>query len=75
MHANTSHGHHDHPHAVSDVMIGFVVLGLAFTVLCIAMLRSGADEELWHTLAVGIGIPSALAASFVCLRRAFEDSQ
>lgn len=74
MHAHTSH-HHDHRHAVSDVMIGFVVLGLVFTVLCIAMLRSGGDEELWHTLAVGIGIPSALVASFVCLRRAFEDSQ
>ncbi|MGH3360771.1 MAG: hypothetical protein ACRDO7_18350 [Nocardioidaceae bacterium] len=76
MHAQLSHDphHHHHQHAVSDVMIGIVALGLAFTALCIVMMRATGDDEPWHTLAVGIGIPSALTASFVCLRRGWEDT-
>lgn len=75
MNAHITHPHHHHQHAVSDVMIGVVAIGLAFTVVCIAILESGAgDSDVWHTLAVVIGIPSALTLSFVCLRRGWEDS-
>lgn len=77
MHAQASHHRpHHHRHTVSDVMAGVVVLGLGFTVLCIAMMEAGAyDGVPWHTLGIGIGIPTALLASFVCLRRAFEDAE
>lgn len=66
---------HQERHNVSDVMIIGVALGLAFTVLSIVMMRTGAyDGVPWHSLAIGVGIPSALTASFVCLRRGWEDT-
>ena len=66
---------HDKRHNVSDVMLVFVVIGLAFTAVAIVMMRSGAyDGVPWHTLIAAIGIPSALLASYVCLRRGWEDS-
>lgn len=71
------HGHHQHQHhqhTVSDVMIAAVVVGLCFTILCIVMMRMDAyDGVPWHMMGVAVGVPSALLASLVCLRRAFED--
>ncbi|UYM07385.1 hypothetical protein [Solicola gregarius] len=66
---------HQERHNVSDVMITCVVIGLAFTAFSIVMMRTGTYDSMpWHTLAVAIGIPSALMASFVCLRRGWEDT-
>lgn len=75
VHLSLGHGHHDHRHTTSDVMLAVVLAGLAFTAFSIAMMYEGASQEPWHMLAVLIGIPSALTASFFCLVRGWENSQ
>ena len=69
------HHHHEHRHTLSDVLIGIVVIGIAFTVFSIAMMRTSATEDPWHMLAVLVGIPSALTASFFCLVRGWENTR
>lgn len=75
VHLSLGHGHHDHRHAASDVMITVVVIGVAFTMFSIAMMRAGSSDDPWHLLAIVVGIPSALTASFFCLVRGWENTQ
>ena len=65
------HRHHER-HAISDVLIVVVVIGLAFTVFSIAMTYAAGSDDPWHMLAILVGIPSALTASFFCLVRGWE---
>lgn len=65
-----------HPHLASGLLATAAGIGLAFAVLCIVMYQTKAYEGApWHTLAIGIGVPSALALAYVCLRRGWEDSR
>ena len=76
VHLSLGHGgHHDHRFVVSDVLIPVVIIGVAFTVFSIVMMSSSGSEEPWHMLAILVGIPTALMASFFCLVRGWEDSQ
>ena len=65
-----------HPHLASGLLATVAGTGLAFAVLCIVMYQAEAYETApWHGLAIGIGIPSALAMAYVCLRRGWEENR
>ena len=50
-------------------------LGLAFAILCIVLYQTQMYDGPWHALAIGIGVPSALALAYAALRRAWEESE
>lgn len=78
VHLSLGHGqlrqHHER-HAISDVMIVIVAIGLAFTAFSIAMTYGTGADHPWHMIAIVVGIPSALTGSFFCLVRGWESLQ
>lgn len=60
-----------HLDPLTTVMASITVIGLAFTVGCIIMMRTESDWSApWHFLGIAVGIPSALCASYLCFYRA-----
>jgi len=68
------HRHHQR-HAISDVLIVIVAIGIAFTVFSVAMTYGSGSDQPWHMLAIVVGAPSALTASIFCLVRGWESIQ